>query len=155
MFVHKKNSLDNSGQSLVEVLVAITVGVFVVVALINAAVAAMRNAQYAKNQNIATKLAQEGMEQVRGVRDRIDWNTFVSYSLSCYGAVDTTTWSLVLRDNSCIGSQVSGVSGFRRVIWVESVVDGKMKVVVKVFWIDAAGKHSSELVSFLTKWAAK
>ncbi len=155
MFVHKNFTRNQRGQSLIEVLVAITVGIFVVVALINAAVAAMRNAQYAKNQNIATKLAQEGMEQVRAVRDRMDWTIFSTYGDAgkpCY-SVDTSSWQLVGNDAGCAGLAVTGFASFLRMIKVEDGVSGQEKITVKVSWTDAAGIHTSELTSYLTQWS--
>lgn len=59
-----------SGQSLLEVIIAMTVGILVVVALVFATVFSLRNAAFAKNSAQATKLAQEGIERVRTGRDR-------------------------------------------------------------------------------------
>lgn len=63
--------MDNeSGQSLIEIVVALTVGILVVVALVFATIFSLRNASFAKNSAQATKLAQEGIERVRTGRDR-------------------------------------------------------------------------------------
>lgn len=62
--------INDSGQSLVEVIVAATVGIIVVVALTFATIFSLRNANFAKNSAQATKLAQEGLEKVRIGRDR-------------------------------------------------------------------------------------
>lgn len=58
-----------SGQSLLEVVVVIAVGIIVVSALVFATIASIRNAQFAKNQALATKLAQEGIEKIKTIRD--------------------------------------------------------------------------------------
>ncbi|MDO8619045.1 MAG: prepilin-type N-terminal cleavage/methylation domain-containing protein [Candidatus Daviesbacteria bacterium] len=58
------------GQSLLEVIVVIAVGVVVVGSLVFATIASLRNAQFAKSQTEATKLAQEGIENVRSARNR-------------------------------------------------------------------------------------
>lgn len=58
------------GQSLIEVIVAATVGILVVTALTFATIFSLRNASFAKNSEQATKLAQEGIERVRTGRDR-------------------------------------------------------------------------------------
>lgn len=60
----------SKGQSLIEVIVATTVGVLVVSALTFAVIFSLRNAKFSQNQNQATKLAQEGIERVRSGRDR-------------------------------------------------------------------------------------
>lgn len=59
-----------SGQSLIEVIVASTVGILVVTALTFATIFSLRNATFAKTSAQATKLAQEGIEWVRTGRDR-------------------------------------------------------------------------------------
>lgn len=59
-----------SGQSLVEVIIAITVGIFVVMSLVFATIFSLRNANFSKTSAQATKLAQEGIERVKYGRDR-------------------------------------------------------------------------------------
>lgn len=61
---------SEKGQTLLELIVVIAVAVMVVGALVFATIASLRNAQFAKNQAQATKLAQEGIERVRTGRDR-------------------------------------------------------------------------------------
>lgn len=61
---------SEAGQSLTEVIIAATVGVFVVTALTFATIFSLRNASFAKNSSQATKLAQQGLEWVRTGRDR-------------------------------------------------------------------------------------
>jgi len=60
----------DKGQSLIEVIVACSVGILVVAALTFATIFSLRNANFAKNSAQATKLAQEGIERVRTGRDR-------------------------------------------------------------------------------------
>lgn len=76
--------LRNKGQTLIEVVVVIAVMVIVVSALTFATIASLRNAQFAKNQSQATKLAQEGLEKVRVGRNR---NQCVTIAL-----VDINSW---------------------------------------------------------------
>lgn len=59
-----------SGQSLVEVLVALAVATVVIVALIIVVLTSLKNSQFAQNQSKATKYAQEAMDGVLAVRDR-------------------------------------------------------------------------------------
>lgn len=62
--------LNEKGQTLLEMVVVIAVALLVVSALTFATISSLRNSQYAKNQSLATKLAQEGVEKVRVIRDR-------------------------------------------------------------------------------------
>lgn len=66
----RKAFCRQAGQSLIEVIIAATVGVLVVTALTFATIFSLRNASFAKNSAQATKLAQEGIERVRSGRDR-------------------------------------------------------------------------------------
>ncbi len=70
--LHSQFSIVNSenGQTLIELIVVVSVSVIVVGALVFATIASLRNAQFSKNQAQATKLAQEGLEIVRSSRDQ-------------------------------------------------------------------------------------
>ena len=61
---------SEAGQSLIELIVVTAVAVIVVGALTFATIASLRNAAFAKNQSQATKLAQDGLERMRSLRDR-------------------------------------------------------------------------------------
>lgn len=62
--------LNSKGQTLIELIVVILVSIIVIGGLVFAIISSLRNAQFAKNQAQATKLAQEGIEFVRAGRDR-------------------------------------------------------------------------------------
>lgn len=66
----RKTFYQQKGQSLLEVIVAVAVGILVVSALVFATIFSLRNANFAKNQTQATKYAQAGIERVRVGRDR-------------------------------------------------------------------------------------
>src|SRR3989344_4339735 len=92
-----KFQISNKGQSLAELIIVMAVAVVVVGALVFATIATTRNAQFAKNQAQATKLAQEGIEKVRIGRDRnalfgsIPSSTAQSWAGT--GAAGTDIWS--------------------------------------------------------------
>ena len=93
---------NENGQTLMELIVVILISVLVIVALVFGTIASLRNAQFAKNQAQATKLAQEGIERVRVGRDRnqpitisdtpvSSWN---GYGSLCTGTTDIKTDSI-------------------------------------------------------------
>lgn len=86
------------GQSLMELIVVITVIVFVVGALTFATIASLRNAVFAQNQTQATKLAQEALERVRVGRDRNE----------CITNLDTSVNSWNGGNSSCLGDSIWG-----------------------------------------------
>ena len=117
---------SNKGQTLVEVVLAVAVASLVLIGLTRATIVALRNAQFAKNQALATQYAQEGMESLRKCRDQTP-NDF---------------WS-----QNCSLPSLGG--GFNRTVdWSEIETGKKMEVTVTVSW----DSHEAELTSFLTKW---
>lgn len=83
------------GQSLMEVIIAMAVGILVVVALVFATIFSLRNAAFAKTSAQATKLAQEGIEKMKAIRDR---NTQIRGSFTINSAQvthwqDTDLWN--------------------------------------------------------------
>lgn len=76
----ESNSMKyNEGQSLVEVLVGLATAVLIIGAITAATIAALSNATFSKNQNLATSYAQQGIEIVRNLRDR-DYASFSELS---------------------------------------------------------------------------
>ncbi len=55
----------SKGQTLIEVLAAFGIAVVLVSAIVIAVLTALSNAQFSRNQNLATQYAQEGMEVMR------------------------------------------------------------------------------------------
>lgn len=85
-----KLMISEHGQSLMEVIVAATVGTLVVAALTFATIFSLRNANFAENSEQATKLAQEGIERLRTSRDR-DAN--INGLLSSPVCLGVSSWS--------------------------------------------------------------
>ena len=86
----RNKSLQENGQSMIEVIVAVTVGILVVTALTFATIFSLRNASFSKNQSQATKLAQEGIEWVRTGRDR---NSNINNAVNISGCTGVRLWS--------------------------------------------------------------
>lgn len=64
-----KNDFYVRGQTIIEVLVALTTAIVIVSAITMVVITALRNVEYTKAQNTATRYAQEGMEFMRFMRD--------------------------------------------------------------------------------------
>lgn len=96
------------GQTLIEVLVALGVGVLIVSAIAIAILSSLNNAQYSKSQNLASQYAQEGMETVRKIRDN-DWTTFNNYDGSY--CLDKGTTTLVEKEPPLAGGCPHGIVG--------------------------------------------
>ena len=121
----------NFGQSLIEVLASISVILLVIVGIVLATVFAIKGSAFSKNQALATKYAQEGMEKVRSDRDQ-DPETFFAKSGE---------------------DPVEPIEIFSRKITYNQVEAGKKtEVTVTVSWQDRSGKHEAKQTSTFTRW---
>lgn len=67
------------GQSLVEVLIALAASVAVITAIAVTVITSLNNADFTKNQNLATEYARQGLEIVRQLAKN-NWNDFLTYT---------------------------------------------------------------------------
>ena len=122
---------NENGQSLIEVLVALAVMVIVILALVRVTTVSIRNATFAKNRALATKYAQEWMEQTRKERDE-STNFFDSHC--AYQDDNPGSSDIFSRERTC-------------------ELDGDtMTIEVTVSWTEGVIPHESKLVTHLTKW---
>ena len=131
-----------SGQSLLEVMVSLGVTTLVLTSLVSAVVVSIRNARFAKNQSLATKYAQEGIEKVRIYRDQNAWSDFITVGVT----------EANCGDEGLVGFSVP--SSFNAVIdCVEDLlIPEKVQVTVTVSWTEAGRTHQSQLTTYLTEW---
>lgn len=158
---------SNKGQSLIELVVVVAVAVIVVSALTFAAIASLRNASFAKSQAQATKLAQEGLEKVRTLRNRDGPVDYIRADLT-HTSKFSDLWSIIFTcPTNCYfflndaGVLMGGIatsfesieSNFKRLFQIEE--DGfsssRKKITVIVKWTDFSGEHESKLTTVLRK----
>lgn len=148
---------SEKGQTLLELVVAITVAVLVLGSLVFATITSLRNAQLAKNQAQATKLAQEGLEDIRTLRDRnggivynginIEFSDLWGIGFSCPG-------NCYFFFNSS-GVLISSASfenippNFKRQILIEGGTSDSKQITAIVQWDDLFGTHQSKLTTIL------
>lgn len=96
---------DKKGYSIVEVLVAVTLLLFAIVGPITIASKGLQSARYAREQNTAFFLAQEGLETI--VRFR---NNGVLAHYADPSAVDIWDWTQIITDAGCTNSVPCGVN---------------------------------------------
>ncbi len=131
------------GQSLIEVLIALSVVVLVLLALIAVTTVSVRNSTFAKNQSLATKHAQETIEKIRKYRDQNNWATFVAdcTNKTALGLIDPSP-PFVLEAPVC---NLPGTTD----PCVEA--NNRCEVEVTVSWDDARGKHQTILTTYLSE----
>ncbi|MBI2018654.1 prepilin-type N-terminal cleavage/methylation domain-containing protein [Candidatus Daviesbacteria bacterium] len=172
---------NEKGQSLMELIVVITVIVFVVGALTFATIASLRNAVFAQNQAQATKLAQEGIERVRTDRDRKAaitgfqlgsppadvnswddddlWSNQISSNCipNCYFNISTSGVLQYIGAGATVPLYAEPIApGFKRVVVLSDEAGSgfyrnEKKVTVVVIWTDFSGPHESKLTTILRK----
>ena len=126
-----------SGQSLIEVLAALAVVTIAILALVSITMISVRNASFAKNQSLATKYAQEAMEEARQLRNDNRDDFFI---------IGGTT------NTACINLPPLPPSPFS-LTRTCSLVDGtKMEIIVTVTWDQAGNTHQVLLKTYLTQW---
>lgn len=173
MFIPAARS-KQSGQSLIEVIVVLSVATIVITTLLITIVNSLRNAQFATLQTRSTKYAQDSLEKVREIRDRNGLTTFsysggttttfsqlwnIPMSTNCSNAkcrfkIDSTNLRLVQitqdSEREALGD------GLLREVIFEDTATGSLylkekKITVKVVWSDTSGTHESNLQTILTK----
>ncbi|MCL5783889.1 MAG: prepilin-type N-terminal cleavage/methylation domain-containing protein [Patescibacteria group bacterium] len=96
-----------TGQSLIEVLVALVVSAMIITALIMTVLEGLKNAQYAQNQAQATKLAQDALDKITSIRDRdMDNSVDFNYTSGVSSLVTTKfsdLWNIYMESQSSCG----------------------------------------------------
>ncbi len=113
---------------------ALAVIILVLLALIVVTTISVRNSTFARNQSLATKLAQELIEEARDLRNENKNDFFLDESL-CDMVPDSESNPPFILSRECA---LMGID--------------RMGVTVSVTWTDAKGDHKSELYTELTKW---
>ncbi len=140
----------NDGQTLIELLMALGAGVLIIVAIIGGVVTAGRNSQFAKNQNLATNLAQEGIELVRSQRDKLGWSGFSdAYTVSPVQCIDSNG-NFTSGVPNCPPN--AGTANFFTRTATFTVSGFGLDVTVTVSWQDSNGVHKSSQTTFLSSW---
>lgn len=163
------------GQTLIELIVVITVGILVVGALTFAVLFSLRNAKFSQNQNQATKLTQEGLEKVRSIRNRDEegkviytydpgppslstskfselWNIYMSSE--CVTEICYFTFNSSGQLTGGSDTSFEPLGSFSRQVQFkdESTTYNKEKTItVVVKWTDSTGDHQSKITTFLGK----
>ena len=164
------------GQTLLELVIVISVGTIIVVSLTFTTISTLRNAQFAKNQTQATKLAQEVLEQVRTGRNRdlspiggnftlggfpvtswSDVDMWRSISATCvtnaYFTVNTAGLLAYIGCSGTIPSGILPVNGFTTSIIISDTAtfSTEKTVAAVVSWRDFSGIHESKQTTVLRK----
>lgn len=134
-----KNKKNQQGQALFEVVMAVGVILILIIALISVATLSLFNAQFSRNQSLATKYAQEALEKIRAYRDNNSWEDFVAncetVELGIEEELSEKNFSL---ERDCYLNEENPD--------LDCMIDtDECQVKIEVFWTDSKGTHKSEL----------
>lgn len=129
--------IKNSGQSLIEVAIALGVTAVVIAAIVSTVVSSLASAQFNRDFNLATSYSQEGIEIARSLQD----SSYKDHSYCLAGGVSTPT----VCPSPMQPNITSGTSHFLRTIsFSGSTSCGTYtQVVVKTAWTDGKCSPSS------------
>lgn len=143
--------MNEKGQSLFEVVVALAVITLIIVAIVNLATNSIRNSDFSRDKTLATRYSQQALEWLRGQRDS-DFTTFSNNALTTIWCFSTLAWNSV---GPCGTSQVISGTIFRREgYFTTNQIGGKtvIQATIRVYWSDAAGDHEVRSSTDLTDW---
>lgn len=152
--MRNKNTMKNkqSGQTLLEALVALTTAVIIISAMTVIVISSLNNAQFSKNQNNATQYAQQGIEILKN-QSQSDWPTFAANNGNYCLSKDSTT--LTPKGTGC--SPTPNVGIFLREVAISQYAVGNIdtscppstaaraKVTVSVGWSDNKCTDSTDV----------
>lgn len=132
---------SEKGQSLIEVLVALAASVAVVSAIAVTVITSLNNAQYTKNQNLATEYSRQGMEMVRQIAKN-NWSNFLTYTNRDY-CLNKDSSSLTVMTGLNCSLNINGI--FDRKITIiqlgslpaSSYCTSSVEVISTVSWSDS------------------
>mgnify|MGYP000887159775 CR=1 FL=1 len=147
-----KHRKRESGQTLLELVIALGVVAVVITALVSAVTASLRYSQATRFRSRAVKFAQEGVELTRKVRDEQPWSTFFAYTGGdgrwCLDA--SGVWTDDDGNGTC--PLAAGDNFWRSVHFSWDDTEDIMIVTVRVSWGDRSTPSTVELVTHFTEW---
>lgn len=135
LFLPSQLSTFNScGQTLIELLVALAIGVTLVTSAVVTVTKTLNNAQSITDRSQATKYAQEGMEVVQQIRDS-DYTSFQNYN-----GTYCLDKGLIVLGNPVPACSTANVDKFIRSVVIErdGCASNVSRVSVTVSWADTS-----------------
>ncbi len=145
-----RESKNQKGQSLFELLVAVSAVSVFLIALIGAVVKSVNNSTFSRNKTLATRYSQEAVEWMRGERN-VDWAAF--YARASAGG---STWCLASLNwdagGTCLDAQMVAGTKLKREAILRAIDSGRVEALVVVSWNAPDGVHESRTTEILTNW---
>jgi type II secretory pathway pseudopilin PulG len=150
--MEKSIKKKRSGQSLVEMVVAVAISSLVLVGLLSGSIIGLRNVQSSRNQSQAMELCREASEWLRSEKE-ISWSRLWAKGSSlgktyCLKSLDFFS----NRACSLPQDQING-QFYRQAVLTQSGADAdKLEIVITTSWQDSVGNHTETITTYLTKY---
>ena len=145
-----KTNRREKGQTLVEAIISISVVVLLVTGLVAGTSASLKTSQSGRSRDQAVKLAEEGLEYTRSLRDT-SWSTLSSYS-GDYCFDPTSQTPLVLTsDGTCSQKKTTSDTVFTRILSIRGVAN-RITVQSTVSYTENTKVQNVTLTTYLTNW---
>lgn len=149
----------NKGQSLFEVVLALSIISLIIFGVVILATASIGNSDFSRNKALATRFSQEATEWLRGQRDA-NWITFLANSdvagkAWCLNSEPIIGWGT---QGVCASASFIGTTIFKREVTLTTIVVNSVNAVeakTKVYWNDSKGYHEINSVTDFTNFRAK
>ena len=133
----KKHFTKQSGQTLVEALLALIVVIVIITAVVTAVITSLSGATFTKNQNLASQYSQEGIDIARNMKD----SDFVGFSALTSGNSYCAAQGSTSLDTTSCNTKLNGI--FTRKIYINHNGTGPNDVIPK-----CTGTYVSSIVSW-------
>lgn len=153
---------SRSGQTLIEILIAITLIVMVLLTLVAGLTLGIRNNRFAKDQVLAKDYTRAAIESLRDFRSQLGWEAFFAAvsadgqtSTYCLPTLPQTVAEFIaLSNNVCLTSDVIPATTYKRDVQM-TIPAGKtdeIQAKVRVLWMDGTKSHESTSTIVLKQW---
>lgn len=161
------NYNDQEGFSLIEMIVAVGVVVVVMLAVASGVSTSLKNSRYSQEKALSVRYAQEALEEIRLLRDKLTWENFTDLLERAGVADDGTKWQACFKGENRLEELLVGgsgeisqecgdedlISGTNYSREIEVYYDGStVRTVSRVYWDDGTGSKITELENSLRDW---
>ncbi len=140
----------NRGQTLVEAIISISVVLLLVTGLVAGTSASLKTSQSGRSRDQAVKLAEEGLEYARLLRDT-SWSTLTAYTGNyCFDPAAQTPLVLT-SDGTCTTKKTTSDTVFTRFLRFSGT---PTRVVIEstVSYVENTSVQQVSLTTYLTRW---
>lgn len=145
---------SNLGQSLFEVVLALSIMALIILGVVILATVSIKNSDFSRDKTLAARYSQEALEWLRGERDE-NWEVFFAK-----GSTGGSEWCLnVLSWPATQGDCSTTLAGLfeRKAFLTQRIISGQDEIEAKVTvsWTDSGGFHEVSSVTSFTNYKAK